>query len=355
MMDEILGRTVFGNSVQTYAKAGIAIAGGLMVIWLVKTIVLRRLKKWAEKTDTAIDDFVILAVDKYLVPILYFGIFYLGLNGLHLNPAVSKALSAGASILVAIVGIQFVNALLRFAIFKIYLKKQPDQALLNNRFQSLMPAATVAIWVVGCIFLLDNLGFKISAIVAGLGIGGVAVALAASTVLADLFAYFVIMFDRPFVLGDFIILGDFMGSVEHIGIKTTRLRSLGGELLVFSNKDLTDSRVRNYKIMERRRVVFRFGVTYDTRLEQLQEIPPLVKNIIEKTPDTAFDRAHFFSYGDFSLIFEVVFYVLSADYNKYMDIQQEINFAIKREFDARGISFAFPTQTVHLMSERKPA
>jgi small-conductance mechanosensitive channel len=147
-----------------------------------------------------------------------------------------------------------------------------------------------------------------------------------------------------------------MGSVEHIGIKTTRLRSLGGELLIFSNKDLTDSRVRNYKVMAERRVVFRFNVTYDTPLEKLEQIPPFIKSIVTSMPETRFDRAHFFSYGDFNLIFEVVFYVLSPDYNKYMDIQQSINFAIKAEFEKRGIQFAFPTQTIHLRNDHvKPA
>jgi small-conductance mechanosensitive channel len=139
-----------------------------------------------------------------------------------------------------------------------------------------------------------------------------------------------------------------MGTVEYIGIKTTRVRSLGGEQLIFSNTDLTDSRVRNYKLMEKRRVLFRIGVTYQTPLDKLKQVPAMIERIIKKVPDTAFDRAHFFSYGDFSLIFETVYYVLGPDYNKYMDIQQEINFAIKSEFEKNGIKFAFPTQTLYV-------
>ena len=139
-----------------------------------------------------------------------------------------------------------------------------------------------------------------------------------------------------------------MGTVEYIGIKTTRIRSLGGEQVIFSNTDLTDSLVRNYRLMEKRRVLFRIGVTYQTSLKQLKEIPKIIENIIKGTKDAAFDRAHFFSYGDFSLIFEVVYYVIGPDYNKYMDIQQEINFAIKEEFEKRGIEFAYPTQTLYL-------
>ena len=168
------------------------------------------------------------------------------------------------------------------------------------------------------------------------------------TILGDLFSYFTIFFDRPFEIGDFIIVEDFLGTIEHIGIKTTRVRSLSGEQLVFSNTDLTNSRIKNYKRMDKRRVVFRLGVVYQTTLKQLKEIPGIIKDTINNVSNTAFDRAHFFSYGDFSLIFEVVYYVQSRDYNIYMDIQQEINFTIKEEFEKRGIEFAYPTQTVFL-------
>ena len=200
----------------------------------------------------------------------------------------------------------------------------------------------------GLVFLLDNLGFKVSAVITGLGIGGIAVALAAQTILGDLFAYFVIFFDRPFEIGDFIIVGDKLGSVEYIGLKTTRVRSLSGEQLVFSNKDLTDSRIHNYKKMERRRVVFQLGVIYQTTLEQVKEIPAIVKQIIENQKDTAFDRGHFAKYGDFSLNFEFVYYVVGSDYNKYMDIQQAINLEIYKVFEEKGIEFAYPTQTLFM-------
>jgi len=210
-----------------------------------------------------------------------------------------------------------------------------------------MPLVNIIIYGLGAVLLLSNLGFNISALITGLGIGGVAVALAASAVLGDLFAYISIMFDKPFVIGDFLIVGDFLGVVEHIGIKTTHMRSLGGEQVIFSNKDLTDSRIRNYKRMQQRRVLFKLGVTYATALSRMKEIPGVIKTIIEKVKDTRFDRAHFSSFGDFNLEIEIVYYVLASDYNKYMNIQQEINFAIKEEFEKRKIEFAFPTQTVY--------
>ncbi|MFC1599390.1 mechanosensitive ion channel family protein, partial [Candidatus Omnitrophota bacterium] len=204
------------------------------------------------------------------------------------------------------------------------------------------------IWGLAIIFFLDNLGFKVSTVIAGLGIGGVAVALAAQAVLGDLFSYFAIIFDRPFEIGDFIIIGEYLGTIEHIGVKTTRIRSLGGEQLVFSNTDLTNSRVRNYKRMQKRRVVFKLGVTYQTSLDQLKAVPGIIEKAIKSIDNTTFDRAHFLSYGDFSLVLEVVYYVLTGDYNKYMDIQQSINFAIKEEFEKRGIEFAYPTQTLYV-------
>jgi small-conductance mechanosensitive channel len=215
-------------------------------------------------------------------------------------------------------------------------------------FEGLLWAVKSLIWVLAVIILLDNLGYKVSTLIAGLGIGGIAVAIAAQALLKDFFSYFSIVFDRPFKIGDFIVIGDFMGTVEYIGIKTTRIRSLGGEQVIFSNTDLTDSRVRNYRLMEKRRVLFRIGVTYQTSLSQLKEIPEIIEDIIKDTKDAAFDRAHFFSYGDFSLIFEIVYFVLNSDYNKYMDIQQEINFAIKEEFERKGIEFAYPTQTLYV-------
>jgi small-conductance mechanosensitive channel len=206
----------------------------------------------------------------------------------------------------------------------------------------------VVFWTVAVLVILDNFGVKISTLIAGLGIGGVAIALATQAILKDLFSYFIIFFDRPFEIGDFIIVGDFMGVVEHIGIKTTRLSSLGGEQLVFSNTDLTDSRVRNYKRMAKRRVVFKLGVIYQTTSQQLKEIPSIIEGIIKSIDDAVFDRAHFLSFGDFSLDFEIVYYVIGNDYKKYMDIQQEINLTIKEELEKREIEFAYPTQTLFL-------
>lgn len=206
----------------------------------------------------------------------------------------------------------------------------------------------VAVWSILVFTALDTLGFDITALVAGLGIGGVAVALAAQAVLGDLLASLSIVFDKPFLRGDFIVIDDKMGTVENIGIKTTRLRSLSGEQLIFSNNDLLQSRIRNFKRMRERRVEFHIRVTYRTPAEQLERIPRLIRQIIESQPATRFDRAHFKEFGDSALVFETVYFVLSADYNTYMDVHQAASIALVRCFEREGIEFAYPTQTVHL-------
>ena len=195
---------------------------------------------------------------------------------------------------------------------------------------------------------LSNLGFDVTALIAGLGIGGVAVALALQNILGDLFASLSIVLDRPFVIGDFIVVGDMSGTVEYVGLKTTRVRSLSGEQLVFANGDLLSARVRNFKRMYERRIVFKLGVTYQTPRAQLEQIPTMIRSAIESQEKVRFDRAHFAAYGDSALMFEVVYIVLAPEYNLYMDIQQAINLAIHRSFEAAGIEFAYPTQTVFL-------
>jgi len=183
---------------------------------------------------------------------------------------------------------------------------------------------------------------------ASLGIGGIAVALAMQNILGDLFASLSIAIDKPFVIGDFIVLGEEMGTVEQVGLKTTRIRSLGGEQIILSNNDLLQSRIRNYKRLQERRAVFAIGVTYDTPADKLERIPELIRQAIEAQADARFDRAHFKSFGASSLDFEAVFYVLKPDYNVFMNVQQAINLQLVRSFAGQGIEFAFPTQTLHL-------
>ncbi len=347
MFGRYLHLIIFKNSVLDYLIFISTFLFGILIIFLIKKWILIRLRVWAKKTTTTIDDFLIDIFQSSFLPLFYFGVFYISVRNLTLHSILSRLIDILGLVLLTIFAIRFLIAIINYGLQTYWLRREKDTAK-QRSLQGILKIIKVIIWGLGIVFLLDNLGFEISTVIAGLGIGGIAVALAAQTILGDLFNYFAIFFDRPFEIGDFIIVGDYLGTIEHIGIKTTRIRSLGGEQIVFSNSDLTNSRVRNYKRMDKRRVVFRIGVTYQTDLQHLKMIPQIISNIIRDTKDTVFDRAHFFSYGDFSLIFEVVYYVLSRDYNKYMDTQQEINLAIKEEFQKQGIEFAYPTQTLYI-------
>ena len=352
MIDGFLRQTFFHNTVLDYLiSLGVFILGSLL-IWLIKRVYLQRIKLWVEKTDTPVDDFIVNTIEKRLLPLAYFGIFYFCMNGLNLKPLIRKGLDIIGLLVAIVISVKFALSVFEYSIENLIRTKKMD-LIKQQSIKVISNVIKIMVWTMAVIIILDNFGIKISALMAGLGIGGVAVALASQTVLGDMFNYFTIFFDRPFALGDFIIIGEYMGTVEHIGIKTTRLRSLGGEQLVFSNSDLTNSRVRNYKLMEKRRILFQFGVAYDTPVELLDEIPGIVREIIGKFEATVFDRAHFFKFGDYSLIFEAVYYVLSSDYNRYMDIQHEININLMREFQAKGISFALSTQRLTLQQQTR--
>ena len=204
----------------------------------------------------------------------------------------------------------------------------------------------VVVWVMMLLAILSNMGINITALVASLGVGGIAIALAIQTVLSDVFASLAIGFDKPFEHGDFIVFGDVAGSIEHIGLKTTRLRSLSGEQIVCSNTILLQQTIHNYKRMQQRRIVFKFGINYGTPAEKVRQIGGMVKAIVEEIPDTRFDRAHFLAFEESRLTFEVVYFVLSADYNKYMDVQQEINLQLMEQLEQKQIRFAFPMRRV---------
>ena len=346
-MPDILNYSIFSNTALQYLTALGLFLGGMAIGYVFKKYILSRLKKLAVATETTIDDFLIVTIEKSLIPIIYFGVFYIALHTLNLSEDFKHGLTTAAIVLITVLAVRAIISMVNFGL-QSYIVKSADSAVGEKQLKGIRGLINFAIWVLALVFLLDNLGVKISAVVAGLGIGGIAVALAAQAVLGDLFSYFVIFFDKPFEVGDFIIVGDKMGVVEYIGIKTTRIRALGGEQMVFSNTDLTNSRVHNFKKMERRRVVFKLGVIYQTPSEKLKSIPDIVKNAIEAQKDAAFDRGHFASYGDFSLNFEFVYYVTGADYNKYMDIQQAINLTIFEAFEKAGVEFAYPTQTLFI-------
>jgi small-conductance mechanosensitive channel len=349
-MQEFLNQTFLGNTIQAYLIAAGIFIVSLILVKILQKIVLFRLKKWAEKTETTIDDLLIKTIEKSLIPLLYYGVFYSAITSLNLSDKAAKIIGIASLFIVTFFIVRFISSTIMFTI-TYFIKRQERGEEKARQLRGMTVLINIFVWVIGFVFLMDNLGFDISAVIAGLGIGGIAIALAAQTILGDLFSYFVIFFDRPFEVGDFITVQDKIGTVEYTGIKTTRVRALTGEQLVFSNTDLTNSRIHNFKKMQERRVVFKLGVIYQTTAAQLEEIPKFVREIIEKHQDVRFDRGHFASYGDFSLNFEFVYFVSGSDYVKYMDTQQSINLKIYSEFEKRGIEFAYPTQTLFVNKE----
>lgn len=336
---EILQIEFLGNTLQGYLISLIVFLGSLLVLHFIGVLLLRRLKAYTEKTVSKLDDFILDICEKTIFPLLYLGAFYFAAKQLVLNSSVDKLLDVLMVVVLTVQGLRLGLKCLVYLVAQTWLKKETQKGG-TSVSKSILTIIKVTVWGLGVVFILDNLGFNISAIVAGLGITGIAVALACQTILGDLFNYFVIFFDKPFREGDFIVAGEYMGTIEDIGIKSTRIRALGGEEIIISNSNLTSSRLRNYKRMNHRRAEFSFRLSHGTPQEQLKKIPSEIRKIIEGINETRFDRAHFKAIDDAGFVIEVVYFVLDADYNKFMDIQEKINLAIYETLVKEDVEFA---------------
>lgn len=345
-MKELLHYTFLQNTVQNWLIALGIIVLLVTLLRILRMLFMKKLRSFAERTKTGLDDFILSAISRSVMPLLYVVAIYSGLHYLSLPQKPNRLLEVTVMITCTFFILRIVSSFISYIFQRSLLKQDSEQR--KKQSKGILLIIHALIWVSGFLFLIDNLGYNITTLVAGLGIGGIAIALAAQTILGDLFSYLVIFFDKPFQTGDFIIMDDKLGTVEYIGIKTTRIRTLSGEQLVCSNTDLTNSRVHNYKRMKERRVVFTFRVEYGTKAEKIRKIPSMVKRIVEAHTDTRFDRAHFKAFAEFSLEFEVVFYVLSPDYTMYMDKQEGINLQIYELFEKEGISFALPTRRLFM-------
>lgn len=338
------------NDLETLAIALGVMLAVLVAIALARAIVGRILTTIASRTSTPLDDSAAGAVSTTKLWLLVPAAILAGASVLELHARIDRLLT-----LLAIAGIVLQVGVWATRMTRDWVERR-SKAAAGADGDAIMAlallgfAARVAIWALVLLFMLDQLGFDITALVAGLGIGGIAIALAVQNVLGDLFASLSIVLDKPFVVGDFIVVDSMRGTVERVGIKTTRVRSLDGEMLVFSNSDLLNSRIRNFKQMRERRVLFTLGVTYQTPPETVRAIPTMLRDAVEAQPRTRFDRAHFKEYGDSALVFEVVYHVIDANYNYFMDVQQGLNLAILDRFAAEGISFAYPTRTLHVVA-----
>lgn len=336
---------VFENTLQDYLIVIAIIIVGILVVRLFKRTLLAWLKRMVQKSTSTFDDFLVQGIGNAFLPLLYFGVAYFALKSLILPDWLHRALDIAGMFL----WVFLITRLIIFAVhyfLKEHLKRRGRAATAFQQIKGITLIVSVLIWIVAILFFISNLGYNVATLLTGLGIGGIAIALATQNIIADLFNYFVLFFDRPFEIGDFIVVEDKSGTIESIGIKTTRVRALTGEQLVFSNTDLTNSRLHNFKRMQRRRIVFTTGVTYNTPKDKLVKIPKIIQEAVTSQPDTLFDRSHFLSFGDFSMVFETVYFVLSDDFNKYMDINQAINLFLYDTFKSEGIAFAHPTQSL---------
>ncbi len=342
-----LEEVYYDNTVQNYLIAAGLILGIMLLIKLFRKNILQKLKTWSATKETTFDNHIINGVERFILPLLNVAAIYFGVTYLNLSEKVENLIASGITVVITFFAIRIISSSIKLSL-EAYARKQEGGEEKVKQLKGIMAIINIILWSLGAVFLFDNLGYNVTAIVTGLGIGGIAIALAAQNILGDLFNYFVIFFDRPFEIGDFIVIDDKKGNVEYVGIKTTRIKSLSGEQIVISNSDLTNSRLHNFKRMEKRRILFMLGVTYQTTPEQLKSIPDIIKKIITDQPSAEFDRCHFSTFGDFSLNFETVYFVTEPDYTKYMEVQQAINLRIFEEFAAHKIEFAYPTRTIFI-------
>ncbi len=344
---EFLDSVYYNNTIESYLIASGIIFIGIIILRIFRKAILRRLKIWAATTETTLDDYLVNGFEKFGMPLLNIGIIYFGINYLKLSERIQQIVHNALVVVVTFYVIRLITSSIQIML-ESYVKHREGGEEKLKQIKGLMIVIKIVVWATGGVFLFDNLGYNVTAVITGLGIGGIAIALAAQNILGDLFNYFVIFFDRPFEIGDFIDLGGKSGNVEYVGIKTTRIKSISGEQIIVSNTDLTNSRLHNFKRMEKRRILFNLGVTYQTPPDKLRQLPGIIKSVIESEEFAEFDRAHFATYGDFSLNFEIVYFVTNPDFKVFRDVQQSINFKLYDEFAKLGVEFAYPTQTIFL-------
>lgn len=349
-LSEILRQLLPINQSTSEALAAIFIFGLTVAVgWIAYYVFSHYFSRWAQKTKTNLDDEILKSIRTMVVLlIITVGIYY-ALTSLSLiapyEAELAKIFSVVQILLVAFAITRVTNVLVDW-----YATRQVGrQNEKNNHLMFILKKAIqLVVYVMAFVVILYVFEIDLSGVVVGLGVGGIAVALAVQNTLSDVFSAFSIYFDHPFEIGDFVVVGEHSGTVTNIGVKSTRIRLLQGEELIISNKELTSTRIRNFRRLEKRRITFTFGVTYDTPSDKLKRILDIVTKIISNIEVAELDRVHFAKFGDFSLIFEVVYYMKVPGYRDYMDTQQKINFEIKAAFEKEGIEMAFPTQTIYL-------
>ena len=318
-------------------------------ITLATTVVLRRvLPRFTRRTSSDFDDFILRALSSAVIPFGIIVTLLITKTNLGLPNDVERAYDVVLRIVGSVVIIRFVNRIGTRFLQSVAKRSDSD---LEQLFKNIQPLAQAVIWIVGALVLFQSLGVQLAAIWALLSAGGIGVGLALKEPAQELFAYLMILLDKPFTVGQFINVGSTFATVEKIGVRSTHLRSLRGEAVVMNNSALTHTTLLNFADMESRRMIYSLGVTYSTSVEQMKAIPEWVENIIEVIPNTTFNRCHFTEFGDSSLNLELVYYIDTRDYTTALNAQQAVNLAIMECFAREGIEFAFPSRTLYLESD----
>jgi len=347
-LNDLLQLDLGGNNVREYLLAVGLFLTGILFFRVVFRNVILALKKIASYTSADFDDVVVSSINKIPFFIFILLSLYFPLISLIKN---EKAVLVFDGVLITILVYLMIHVILTFIEygFIIYaMKKEVGKVEARNAFIGIKLVLKIVLWAFGLLLILSNIGFNVTSLVASLGIGGVAIALAVQNILGDIFSSFSLYFDKPFVVGDYIAFDSFEGIVEKIGLKTTRIRMPQGEELIVSNKDLTNAKIRNLKRIEKRKVSFDIAVLHKTPLEKLKKINSMIENIIKNEKNTEFDGIYLYQLGDYGLKFSVVYYVLSGKGVDYLIAHQNINFKILAEFEREGIEMAHLAQPIRL-------
>ena len=338
--------TFYGNTIGRWAWAATLLVVGILLLYIVRRLVMSRLERVAKRTNTQVDD---VGVD-LLRRTRFFFVLALAVQAasyvLVLDGGIRDLIHKAVVVAVAIQVMLWGSGLVTFGIEQYSRRHAEAGGASPTTVTALSYLGRFLLFLVILIVALSNMGIQVTALVTGLGVGGIAIALAVQNILGDLFGALSIVVDKPFVIGDSIAVDNFDGTVEHIGLKTTRLRANSGEQVVFSNQDLLRSRIRNFKRMNERRVILSLNVVYETAPEVAERVPGMIAEIVRAQPHARFDRSHLKRLAESGMEFETVYFVTTPDYLVFMDTQQAVNFAIVRRFAEAGVAIALPTRAV---------
>ena len=342
----MLKQEFLGNTFGYYLLSLAAFLAVLLGFVLARRDLASRLRSLAQAAATDVDELVGELFGKIRLPECVLLALWMATRHLHLPVLINRLLHALLLVVLTYRVVTMIQVAANHALRRMLASRGGGSAADKGTMRSFSYLVSGLLWFLAALFVLSNLGFNVSSMLAGLGIGGVAVALAAQAILGDLFSAFAIYLDRPFVVGDFIVVDALMGTVEHIGIKTTRVRALSGEMLVIANSKLTSSQIQNFRQLQERRIALAVGVPYQISEEQVKKIPEILRRAVASAPKARFDRAHLKSFGETGFSFELVYFVVDPSYVVYMDVNEAIHLSILQAFRREGIDFALPTRTL---------